>query len=83
MLMMDNESQDDVNTEILRRLKLLDSKLNFFIGVMLMGLATILGYVAYVQLAKYFSQPWDLIGGVAAFFISWQFLERPFRKAEP
>jgi hypothetical protein len=73
----------DSDPEILRRLILLNSKLNYFIGLVIAAVALSTGALAYYVARSSFGDLWAIIVGICvAGFLS-KILEVPFRRADP
>lgn len=75
--------QDEGGSEVVRRLRLLDRKLNFIAGMLIAGIACsvglVVGVIAY-YLAGIFAAG---IAGFVAAAIAGTLAERPFQKADP
>lgn len=75
--------QDEGGPEVVRRLRLLDRKLNFIAGLLIAGVACSVGLVVGV-IAYYLAGM--VAAGIAGFIaaaVAGKLTERPFQKADP
>lgn len=81
--MTGDDDDDDYGAEVLRRLMLLDRKLNYLTGFALAGMGAAVMYIVHNPLKEFIPDPWALLVAICCGYVAAQLMERHFRSADP